>query len=147
MVSIDSCLNNVTQNDAWCFSNRLAGYNRRIAGRYYVAHNNNRKHSIQFTLRRNHTPFIHRVSFNETLSYNIQTIVHCKYFAYVTKNNRRDCSVRSDNTHDSMHDKWRTFSVLCEQSPILCHTNHRICFKFNKLLKLFSKNFDKIIKN
>lgn len=24
VVSIDSCLNNVSQNDAWCFSNRIA---------------------------------------------------------------------------------------------------------------------------
>lgn len=85
MVSIDSCLNNVTQNDAWCFSNRLAGYIRRIANTIFrCTHNNNNPHLSLYipthilnpihSATQSHSPHIHRVSFYETL-HDIRAIV------------------------------------------------------------------------
>lgn len=80
VVSIDSCLNNVTQNDAWCFSNRLAGYNRTVA----VIHSaNTNRQSIP---RRIHIlRFIHRVSFDDSYSTNV-AIVHNRL--HCTKNSK-----------------------------------------------------------
>lgn len=94
-MSIDSCLNNVTQNDAWCFSNRLAEYASRvdypktdISFRSICQEQQQQQrtrttiadsHSIQSKQHhatQSHSAFTHRVCFLQNIHFTTSAIVH-----------------------------------------------------------------------
>lgn len=102
VVSIDSCLNNVTQNDAWCFSNRLAGYHSRVAVMHVLCQHTNNRQSISrdaFILSACSLGFLRRC-ITLTLLFTID-VVHCT-------RKSKDCCRRATNNYNISAPKKQT---------------------------------------